>query len=840
MDIETLLAGNHSEFEVAQKIKEEIKLYIHALPDFFEINQGKHFLVRHTKNIDTILSNVFRYTLRKNFKEYLPLLNAIPITVIAMGSYGREQLCVYSDIDLLIVYKEIPAYNTEPIIESFLQILWDSGLKLGHRVHEVSTLFDAAHSDHTIKTALLESRYICGSRHLWYQTEDLLRRIRKYEPIDFIRQKLEERHEVMTKYPFTMQPDIKNAPGGLRDANLIFWIAKVLYNISQIKDLPAIVISDTEYKELMVSLEFLYRIRSALHLSSGKKNDRLILELIPDVGEKLGLNQTKTVQKTFEAMHHIHTISAIIIKRLTHTLFVNRENIAQLRASRIAKNHYFCQKTHYSSLYAKKRPLLEILQQILPFTDQEQHFDISVISLLKFAAVSQIDKNVLHKILKTLFYKKRPATVFKALYRAHHLGTVVAPLRKVAYLPQFDGYHTHPVDLHSIYTLMALEEISDEHVRAIYKTLTDTQKALLRMTAFLHDSGKGRKKDHSLLGAAMIKKYAITLGFEEEEAQRVHTLILHHTLMSNTAHREDIYSEKVIFAFVAKLKTKEVLDLLYILTYADIASVSQNAWSANNARLLYTLYRHAVEALTNKTVLNEAAKRNKIEKQLKKNPSFLLLPNLLQKKILGIESNLFFFKFKPDEIIEISQWAYSLKEEYDYKIYNREALSIEIIRRTSVNLGYILSRLSNLSVVNMDIFNLFDGIKYFRIDFDEPIPEEESYYVREILDEMLIWDKKPKIKPVALKRSEVEINCNHSKSYAKMKIVTEDRKGLMANIMTLFDDIGIDIASAKIQTIKNRARNLFLIEKNGNFCKNQVLVTEHLTTTTEKKDQKKG
>jgi len=134
----------------------------------------------------------------------------------------------------------------------------------------------------------------------------------------------------------------------------------------------------------------------------------------------------------------------------------------------------------------------------------------------------------------------------------------------------------------------------------------------------------------------------------------------------------------------------------------------------------------------------------------------------------------------------------------------------------------------------MDIFNLFNGIKYFRIDFDESIPEEELFYVKQILDEMLIWDKKPKLKPVALKPQEIAINCNHSKSYAKMKIVTKDQKGLMANIMTLFDDIGIDIASAKIQTIKNRARNLFLIEKNGNFCTNKELVIETLTTKQNK------
>ena len=834
MNIEAFIDENHSDFEVSKKIKEEIKEYIQSLPEFFEDNQGKHFLVKHTKNIDIILINVFKYTLRKYFKAYLPLINTIPITIVAMGSYGREQLCVYSDIDLLIIYKDIPAYNLEPIIESFLQILWDSGLKLGHRVHEVNTLFDASTEDHTIKTALLESRYIYGSKYLWYESEHIIKRIRTHAAKTYIREKIEERSAARKKYPFTMQPDIKNSPGGLRDANLLFWIAKILHNVSKIRDLPSSVISDKEYKELMISIEFLFRVRSALHLSAGRKNDRLILELIPDVGQKLGLDQTKTVQKTFEAMHCIDTITSIIIKRLIHSLFFDKNNIAKLRTSRVSRNHYFCENTHYSSLYAKKRPLLDILEILVPFADNKEKFDISFISMLKFSSASQIDKTRLHEILRKLFYTQRSAALFEALYQAHQLNTVVAPLRKIAYLPQFDGYHTHPVDLHSIYTLKALEKISDKRVKTIYETLSDEQKAILRLTAFLHDSGKGRKSDHSVLGAAMIKKYALTLGFDEKASKLVHTLILYHTLMSNTAHREDIYSEKVIFAFVAKLKTKEALDMLYVLTYADIASVSKSAYSANNAKLLYELYKQSTEAITNKTVLNEAAKRNKKEKQLKKTPAFILLPNPLQKKILQIESNIFFFKHKPEEIIDISLWVYSLKEDYAYKIYNQDFLSIEIIRKKSVNLGYILSKLSTLSVVNMDIFNLFNSVKYFKIEFDECIPEDEIIYVRQILDDMLIWDKKLKLQAVNIKPKEISINCSHSKTYAKMKIVTADQKGLMANIMTLFDDIGIDIASAKIQTIKKRARNLFLIEKNGKFCTNTEIVMEKLTSKQNK------
>ena len=829
MNIETFLAQNIPEFEVAGKIKQKIKHYLASLPEIFTRNQGKHFLVTHTKNIDTILTNVYKYILRKHFGEYMPLINAVPITIVAMGSYGREQLCVYSDIDVMLIYKEVPGYNLQPVLESFLQILWDSGLKLGHRVHEIDTLFDAAKEDHTIKTALLESRFVYGSKYLWYQTEEVLKHIRLHEPVAYAEAKLKERDETIKKYPFDMQPDIKNAPGGLRDLNLLFWIAKVFFNISRIRELPPSILSDAEYKELMVATEFLFRIRSALHLSAGRKSDRLILELIPDVANKLGMDQTKTVQRTFEAMHQLHTLSFIILKRVTHTRFFNTKHIPALRPARIAKNHYFCEGVHYGSLHRKSESLYGLLKRLVKMADNTQKFDISFISMLKFAKLRPKEKKKIPGLIKLLMYRQKPAAVIMALYQAGHLCEMIPPLRKVAWLPQFDGYHTHPVDLHSIYTLKALESIGDEKVAEIYRTLTEEQKALLRLTAFLHDCGKGRKSDHCILGAAMVKKYALTLGFTSKQAQEAATLVRYHTLMSNTAHREDIYSEKVIFAFVAKLKTKTILDMLYVLTYADIASVSSAAWSPNNAKLINELYRHALEALQNKTVLNEAAKRNKIEKRLKKHPAFIILPPLLQKKILSIESNLFFFKHTPEEIIEISQWVYTLEDDYAYKIENRSALSIEIIRRTSVNLGYILSKLGNLSVVNMDIFYLFNGIKYFKIDFDEAIDPDEIIYIRQIMDELLIWDKKPKLKPLRIKPKEIAINCNHSKSYAKMKIVTDDQKGLMANIMTIFDDIGIDIASAKIQTIKKRARNLFLIEKNGNFCTNRALVIDRLT-----------
>ena len=830
MDVETLLDQNYSDFEVSKTIKKEIKNYLASLPTFFKNNQGKNFLVNHTKNIDTIIINIYKYILRKTFGVYMPLINTIPVTIVAMGSYGREQLSIYSDIDLLIVYKETPGYNLQEIMESFIQILWDSGLKPGHRVHEIDTLFDAANEDHTIKTALLESRFIYGSNYLWVNYEHVLKRIRRHEPKAYIREKIAERESVRKKSPFNMQPDIKNAPGGLRDANLLFWIAKVLYNVTRIRDLPASLISENEYRELRSSMEFLFRIRSALHLSAGRKMDRLVLEYIPDVAGLLGYSQRQTVQKTFEAMHHIDSICSIMIRRLTNPLFYSVENLLPLRSSRISANHYFCSGIHYGSLHARALPILDLIEEVLPVLDETEAFDTTFLSMFKFAKSERLDKTRLYEIIHRLMFYRRSALLFQALYDANQLFRIVQPLRKVAYLPQFDGYHTQPVDLHSIKTLKALEDIRDPRIGTLFVMLDERQKALLRLTAFLHDCGKGRKMDHSRLGASMIRRYAQQIGFTPQEAETVYTLILYHTLMSNTAHREDIYSEKVIFSFTAKIRSREILDMLYILTYADIASVSENAWSPNNAKLLHELYLNACEALQKRAILSETARRNKKETRLKKMPLFGTLPRLLQKKILSIESNLFFLKHNPHEIISIASWVNTLEGDFDYRIHNTEALSVEIVRKKSVNLGYILSKLANLNVVSMDIFYLFNGIKFFRIEFDETVTPEELLYVRQILDDTLVSDRKATLPAIKILPREIRINCHHSRSYAKMQVTTTDQKGLMANIITIFDDIGIDIASAKIQTIKKRARNLFLIEKNGHFCTNRELVVERLTS----------
>ncbi len=819
--IEELISQEADDFEVAKVIRSSIKEYFESLEDLFDENLGKKFLVKHTKHIDNFLKVIYTYVIRKYFENYSPMHNAVPISLVALGSYGREQLCVYSDIDLMIVYKDIKGYTTKEIIESILNMIWDSNLKLGHRVHEINDLLPASKTDHSIKTALIESRFLCGSKFIWMETENKLNMIRKSEQEIFIQQKLEDFYVRESRYPINMNPNIKSGVGSLRDVNTLFWIANTIYNIPKIRNLPKEIMSEKNYSEMMTSVELLYRIRVALHLVSNKKQDVLRIELVPEIAQKLHLSQTRLSKKVFKAMQDIKVITRIIIDNIINRNLDQENENNQL---------YIENGTLKATQNRKSNNLIFTIEYILENIHIIKKYDISFIKYIRSNAI-YIQDNQQFKILITkLFEHTNLYQLFSSFYDANILHYCVPPLQKIKYLPQFDGYHQYPVDIHSLMTLKALENIGDDNVQNIYNTLTDQEKIVLRISSFLHDMGKGRKKDHSELGAKIIKDFMTSLNFEQKFIQYAHTLVKYHTLMSNIASRQDIYNDKIIFSFIIKLKEPIVLKLLYILTYADIDSVGNGAYSNFNAKLLKELYFISINAFENKILMNEATKRTKKERELKKFPNFQRLAPSVQKKVLNIESNLLFFMYTPHEISKIASWIQQTNTEYDYKIKNDSTLTIEIIRSTQLNLGYLLGKLSNLDIITMDIFKIFNNIKYFRISFLEKVDDEEVFYIEEIIHNSFDMNKKTKQKQLTIYKEEITINCYHSKSYARMSIDCKNQAGLMANFISVFDDIGISIASAKIQTIRNRAKNQLLIEKNGNFCSNQEKIIEKLIT----------
>jgi [protein-PII] uridylyltransferase len=405
---------------------------------------------------------------------------------------------------------------------------------------------------------------------------------------------------------------------------------------------------------------------------------------------------------------------------------------------------------------------------------------------------------------------------------------VIPPIKKVVDLPQFDGYHQYAVDIHSLRSVYSLEQIEEPAIESLYNALDRDEKAMLKLVTFLHDAGKGRKRDHHLVGASLFKVFAGKLQIDPELIKMGERLIHYHTLMSNIAQREDLYNEKVILAFASHFKTKKLLDMIYILTYADMNGVGKGVYTSFNARLIKTLYQRSIEALDHTIMIDEAAKRIKKEQTLKRDPEFLALSRTEQRKILRIPSDLLFLRYKPKRIIAIAKKAFETKD-YEFFISNESYLVIEVIRTGSFNLGYFLSKLSAFDVVNMDICKLFDELKYFKIDFSIKAEKEDIILIEDILHHSFDNSQKSRMPAPVIKKNEIEIDCEHSKSYAMMKLHTNNQKGLLAYTINLFDEMGIDIVSAKIHTLKKRVRDLFLIEKNGNFCHNTDNIIEKLS-----------
>ncbi|MRI83789.1 MAG: hypothetical protein C6I00_05140 [Nitratiruptor sp.] len=831
--IEELLQEQRSDLEISKLLRESIATYLKGLDQLFAKHQGKEFLVRHTRYIDSIIIAIYKIALRKLFGLYTPLSNSLPITLVALGSYGREQLAPYSDIDLMIVYEAVPGYNIQELIEKILYIIWDSNLKLGHRVHEVQELVEVARSDTTIKTALLESRFIYGSKLLWFKVERALSQIRHENQQEFIFTKIQEAHKRRAKYPLAMEPHIKEGVGGLRDSNLLYWIANTIYGVHSLKDLTGTLFDDEAYREYRIALEWLFKVRVALHIAAKKKEDRLLLQYIPDVAQLLNIKgkephqrQRKLVTKTLQAMHTIDRFSQVFVKKLVRPFLYQSSTIPRLRHQQVAPGLFLCDGTLYAS-YHTPPPTLGYLLQILGRVE----FTKSDPSAIHYATQAKREGPLLPNeatTIRQLFYKEALTPLMELFYNAGLLATIVPPLKKVLFMPQFDGYHRYPVVLHSIHSLRALENIQDPFIQELFQQLSNHEQAILKLAVLLHDSGKGRRQRHHDVGAKLFRLYAQKLGFPPDLIEVGALLIKHHTAMTETAYNRDIHNEKVVFSFVAPLQNKRTLDMLYILTYADINGVGRNLYTPYNAKLLRDLYHLALESLEHKAIIDETAKRLKKEESLAKHPVFLQLPRSLQRKIRSIESNLFFIKHTIKEIIAISQQAYA-SDKYHYTIDNSTYLTIEIIRSIPLNLGYLLGKLSFLDIASMEVFKLFDGKKYFKIEFREAVEPANLAFIRQVIEDSFDMEAKIELQKPIIGEEEIAIDCDHSKSYAQIEITTRDQKGLLAYIAKVFDDFGIDIATAKVHTIRNRAHDLFLIEKGEGVCEQIGPIIEKLT-----------
>ncbi len=829
LEIEDVIDNNGSDFELSKLFKRYIHEYKESLPSLFEKNQGKDFLVLHTKKLDSIMSLMYKTVLRRLFGDYLPMRSSIPIAIVALGSYGREQLCVYSDIDLLIVYEDVEGYNAKLIIEKLFYLALDAGLKLGHRVHETADLFRAANEDLTIRTSLMESRLIIGSAFTWHETQRQLTRIRLHNQKEFLIAKVQEAQIRRKKYPVSMEPNIKESVGGLRDTQLLYWIAQTIYGVNNIKDLVGVVYNEESYKEYRIALELMFRVRSALHLITKKQEDTLRLEYIPSVAKMLGFNdQIKLATKVIAAGWRIDNFTRIFTKKMIRPYLYDVHMISKLRQGRLQKGLYEFNGRVYISYNQKFDTNQQLLELLLSLEDKNYKFDSGVLSSLTYTRISHPLSQQKYDLLKQLLLRKHTYHFLKLFYEAGILHELFGNFRKVLHMPQFDGYHHYPVDIHSVECIKALENIKEDFIQKLHDTLSDDEKLIVKIATLFHDTGKGRKQDHSEVGAKLIVPFLRQMNMSQDLQNRAVMLVKHHILMSNVAFKENIYNEKTLYKFMSKVGDVKNLNMLYVLTYADINGVGGDTYNSFNSKLLSDLYNSALEIAQNRHRITDAKKRLTIEKRVQNLQEFKQLPRTLQKKILTIESNLFFFKRTPQNIIEVAQKAKETKE-YSFTLKNKDSLTLEIYRKTPLNLGYLLASLSHMNVVSMEIFTLFDNVKYFKIEFIQKIDESEISLVESKIDAAFDMSKETKLKDIVIKRDEISIDYEHSLTHAEILIHTKNQRGLLAYVMHCFDALNINIVTAKIHSSKYKVRDSFLMDKQSDICNNSELIYEMLT-----------
>lgn len=838
IQIEDLISQNAADFEISKLIRQNIKEYLGNLDLLFNECQGKDFFVKHTKKIDEFIQILYKYILRKYFGNYMPMASTIPITLVALGSYGREQLCVYSDIDIMILYKDIKGYNLKPMIQEMLTMAWDSGLKLGHRVHEIDEVLEISKTDITIKTSILESRMIYGSKSLWFNFENVLSKMRQTSQKEFILEKLAEHKLRLQKNPLVMESNIKDGYGGMREANMLFWMANIIYGVDSVKLLSGKAFSDDEYKVYRASLEFVFRVRNALHLLAKKKLDKVIFDLLPELSNKLGFSDTpkltkerQCMAKLFESLHTVHSFSANIIKKMTRRFLFEGQNITRLKTLRVSKNLFVCDNKVFTSYSNKPKSLNNFLKELLLIPNNANSFDRSYLYYAQKTIIpSKLTKEIKKSVKALFFQKEHLYIILRVLYNTGLLVKVVPSVKKIMNQPQFDGYHKHPVDIHTLKTVYFLENISDKFVSAVYESFSPKEKGFLKLIAFFHDIGKGRSIDHHIAGEKIFRAFAKNIDIEEELIVLGCRLIRYHTLMSKTATNEDIYSQKVINSFIGTIQNETALKLLYVLTYADICSVAEHLYKNSTASLLRELYLQSISVISNSELVQESARRTHKENSIKNSKNFKILLPKLQKNILNIKSNQIFLREKSEDIITLCLWAQDVKR-FEYKIINEDFLTIQIIREVPLNLGFMLGKLSMyLNLSNMKIYKLFDDKKFFEITFSQRIDETDLPMIGDIIENSFDMNAKIVLKKPIIFDSEIEIECNHSENLAQMKIDAKDQKGLFAYIAKLFDEFGVDIESAKLYTAKGRAKDLLLIEKNGNFCPNQETLLELIAT----------
>ncbi|HUG26101.1 [protein-PII] uridylyltransferase [Piscinibacter sp.] len=538
--------------------------------------------------------------------------------LLAVGGYGRGELFPHSDVDVLVLLPPGENHANDALkssIEGFITACWDIGLEIGSSVRTVEECIEESHRDVTVQTALLESRYLCGSRRVFSRFRDA--NAQAMDAKAFLRAKtleMHQRHQKFEDTPYSLEPNCKESPGGLRDLQVVIWVARAAGLGKNWNELAARgLITPFEVKQLQRNEGLLKLIRARLHMVAGRREDRLVFDLQTAVAESFGYQPTKG-QRASEVLMRRYYWAAKAVAQLNLILMLNiEERVNGLQDAPMRPiNEKFLERAGMLEVASDdlyERDPHAILETFLTYQTTLGPKGLSARTLRAlYNARELMNSEWRHDpvnratFMKMLHAEEGQTHAFRLMNQTSVLGRYLWVFRRIVGQMQHDLFHVYTVDQHILMVLrnvrrFFIPEHAHEYPFCSQLASQWDRPYVLYVAALFHDVAKGRGGDHSELGAREVRKFCRDHDVPKEDAALVEFLVKGHLTMSRIAQKEDLSDPDVIEDFAKLVGTERRLTALYLLTVADIRGTSPKVWNAWKGKLLEDLYRLTLRAL---------------------------------------------------------------------------------------------------------------------------------------------------------------------------------------------------------------------------------------------------
>ncbi|MGC8809712.1 MAG: [protein-PII] uridylyltransferase [bacterium] len=814
---------------------------------------GGEYGQAHADLIDRVLRSLFKIAFQNEQLEE-------NITCLARGSYGREELSPYSDIDLLILHGPGKGKRIEEWVRRMLYPLWDWGLTLGYTIQTPQESWRASGKDLDLFLSFLDARWVAGEKKVFYEWERKLWEVeargREQDLILKIQQKIKDRHQHYGDSVFILEPEIKEGKGGLRDYHAAWWAAKIKYRLSTNRELTENkILSEKEWHILWSALNFLWRVRNQLHYFYQRREDRLSFEDQERIASLLGYREPEMVKATelflqdyFRHALHIYQISTHLIDRC-----LNEQTVALSGYRGPASAEIFPGfSIYHGKLIATDSSLFDRQPLAIWKAFAIVHeYGVEMDSQLKELIAGQLDvvgekfrsaEESIKSFWSFFAASGNLSLVLETMHETGFLQKFLPEFEKIHCQVQYDRYHIYPVDIHSIYAVRELENlekgISGQSYPLFCQIMGEIEEpGLLKLAVFLHDLGKGEGAAHARRGEDIAAAIGQRLNLSPEQIARLRFLVREHQTFAEIAQRRDLNEENLILRFAQKVEDEEKLRMLYLLSFADLRAVGPNTWNVWKDTLLRELFFKTLHILEKGEIFRKDDQELIEEKQ---NAVMDLLngqipPWKVSQYLVNIPWKQFAW-LEPQAIARYILMADKLSDQI-VVLEGEERLEqgwaeITVVAQDEPGLfakicGVLTA--NSLNILSAQINTWENGVAVDIFQVQNLIPENLFSFprwskIQEELKEVL--EKKRAVEELLARFSlplfhqfyssrqsaRVEIDNETSDFYTIIEIFASDRPGLLYQIAQKFYTLGLNIWSAKVSTKVDQVVDVFYIQ----------------------------